>query len=77
MDDFSPEKIAERIDGLKEFLASRKQLDALRTSIAGKAATERLLSEALSSVKDGDRSLFEALAAKKDASGPDDPKANP
>ncbi len=70
MDDFSPERVAERLDGVKELLASRKRLDALRTSIAGKAAVEKLLSETLSQAKEGDKSLLEALVARKDGKTP-------
>ena len=47
MDDFSPEKVAEKVDGLKQILAARRQLANLVTYMDGKAGAEELISKVI------------------------------
>lgn len=47
MEDFSPERIAERVDGLKELLEARKQLSNLVTYMDGKTNAEELITKVL------------------------------
>ena len=71
MDDFSPDKVAERVDGLKELLQARKELSNLLSYMDGKTGEEELMSKVLA-----DPSLMKSLSeqAKKDddANGGDD-----
>ncbi|NOY76006.1 MAG: type VI secretion system contractile sheath small subunit [Kiritimatiellaeota bacterium] len=71
MDDFSPDKVAERVDGLKELLRARKELSNLLSYMDGKTGAEELMGKVLS-----DPALMKSLSeqAKKDddASGGDD-----
>jgi type VI secretion system protein ImpB len=61
LDDFSPEKIASKVDPLKNILEQRRQLHALKTRIDGKAKVEEELGKIL-----GDKAkLDERSKAKK------------
>lgn len=64
MEDFSPERIARKVDGLKQLLEAREQLSNLITYMDGKAGAEDLLAKALN-----DPALLAALgsAPKPDA----------
>ena len=59
MDDFSPDKVAEKVDGVKELLEARKQLSNLLSYMDGKSGAEDLISKLLE-----DETLLKALAAK-------------
>ena len=59
MDDFSPDKVAENIDGVKELLEARKQLSNLLSYMDGKSGAEELLNKLLK-----DEALLKALASK-------------
>lgn len=63
MDDFSPDKVAEHVEGLKQLLEARKQLSNLLSYMDGKSGAEELIAKLLS-----DPALLKALAAsaKKD-----------
>jgi len=67
MDDFSPEKVAEKVEPLNKLLTARKQLSNLLTYMDGKSGAEELLTRLL-----GDDDLLKALAA---APKPEPPKA--
>ena len=58
-DDFSPDKVAENIDGVKELLEARKQLSNLLSYMDGKSGAEELLNKLLK-----DEALLKALASK-------------
>lgn len=58
MDDFSPARIAERVDGLKQLLEARQQLSNLVTYMDGKTNAEELVSKVLK-----DPALLQSLAA--------------
>jgi type VI secretion system protein ImpB len=64
MDDFSPEAIAKKTDGLKQLLEARTQLSNLITYMDGKDGAEQLIAKVLS-----DPALLETLSA---APKPDD-----
>ena len=66
MDDFSPAKVAEKVDGLKQLLDARKQLANLITFMDGKTGAEELLARLIK-----DQALLESLAAAKQATPPD------
>lgn len=59
MDDFSPDKVAEKVDGVKELLEARKQLSNLLSYMDGKTGAEELISRLLE-----DETLLKALAQK-------------
>ncbi|ASQ30481.1 type VI secretion system, VipA protein [Campylobacter avium LMG 24591] len=59
MDDFSPAKIAKKVDGLKQILEAREQLANLLSYMDGKAGAEELLNKILN-----DDALLKALSAK-------------
>ncbi len=59
MDDFSPDKVAEKVDGVKELLEARRQLSNLLSYMDGKTGAENLISKLLE-----DETLLKALAAK-------------
>ena len=59
MDDFSPAKIAKKVDGLKQILEAREQLANLLSYLDGKAGAEELLNKILN-----DDALLKALSAK-------------
>ena len=58
MDDFSPARIAERVDGLKDLLKARQQLQNLVTYMDGKTNAEELVAKVLK-----DPALLQSLAA--------------
>ena len=74
MDDFSPERVAEKVEGLKQTLEARRQLANLITYMDGKAGAEELLTKAIN-----DNALLKALAsAPKPADvATNDPSKNP
>lgn len=59
MDDFSPDKVAEKVDGVKELLEARRQLSNLLSYMDGKTGAEELITKLLE-----DESLLKALASK-------------
>lgn len=59
MDDFSPAKVAEKVDGLKQLLEAREQLANLLSYMDGKTGAEGLLTKVLE-----DPALLKALAAQ-------------
>lgn len=59
MDDFSPAKVAEKVDGLKQLLEAREQLANLLSYMDGKAGAEGLLTKVLE-----DPALLKALASQ-------------
>lgn len=59
MDDFSPDKVAEKVDGVKELLESRRQLSNLLSYMDGKTGAEELITKLLE-----DETLLKALASK-------------
>lgn len=58
MDDFSPEAIAKKTDGLKQLLEARTQLSNLVTYMDGKEGAEQLIAKVLA-----DPALLETLSA--------------
>ena len=58
MDDFSPARIAEKVDGLRQLLEARQQLANLITYMDGKTGAEELVRKILS-----DPALLNALAS--------------
>jgi type VI secretion system protein ImpB len=58
MDDFSPEAIARQVDGLKELLEARTQLNNLLTLMDGKSGAEDLIAALIN-----DPTLQQALAS--------------
>lgn len=58
LDDFSPAAIARKVEGLKELLEARTQLENLLTYMDGKSGAEELMSKLLN-----DSSLLQALTA--------------
>jgi type VI secretion system protein ImpB len=61
MDDFSPAAIAKKVDGLKQLLEARTQLDNLLTYMDGKAGAEELIAKL---IKNEDLQKALAAAAK-------------
>ena len=59
MDDFSPARIAEKVDGLRELLKARQELANLITYMDGKSGTEELLAKLLK-----DEALMKSLAQR-------------
>ncbi len=59
MDDFSPDKVAEKVDGVKELLEARCQLSNLLSYMDGKTGAEELITKLLE-----DETLLKALASK-------------
>ena len=59
MDDFSPDKVAEKVDGVKELLEARRQLSNLLSYMDGKTGAEELITKLLE-----DETLLKALASK-------------
>ncbi len=65
MEDFSPDKVAEKVEGVKQLLEARKQLSNLLSYMDGKAGAEELLNKILN-----DPALLKALASEaKQAEG--------
>lgn len=64
MDDFSPEVIARKVDGIRQLLEARSQLDSLLTLMDGKSGAEDLIAKLIN-----DEHLMQALvsAPKADA----------
>lgn len=58
MDDFSPAAIARKVDGLKQLLQARTQLDNLMTYMDGKGGAEKLIAQLIQ-----DPSLQQALTS--------------
>jgi len=73
MDDFTPAAIARKVDGLRQLLEARTQLDNLLTYMDGKAGAEQLIAKLIS-----DPSLANALssAAKSEDSAEASPEAH-
>lgn len=59
MDDFSPDKVADKVDGVKELLEARRQLSNLLSYMDGKTGAEELITKLLE-----DETLLKALASK-------------
>lgn len=59
MDDFSPDKVAEKVDGVKDLLEARRQLSNLLSYMDGKTGAEELITKLLE-----DETLLKALASK-------------
>ena len=59
MEDFSPDKVAEKVEGVKQLLDARKQLANLLSYMDGKSGAEELLGKLLE-----DPALLKALSAK-------------
>ena len=57
MDDCSPDKVAEKVDGLKQLLEARKQLSNLLSYMDGKTGAEELIAKILK-----DPALLKALS---------------
>jgi len=64
LDDFSPEAIARNVDGLKQLLEARTQLDTLLTQMDGKTGAEDLIADLIQ-----DETLQKALTSAKGAAG--------
>jgi len=60
MEDFSPAKVAQKVDALAKLLAARQQLSNLITYMDGKSGAEELLAQVLK-----DPALLSTLAASK------------
>ena len=58
MDDFSPDAVAEKVEGLNKLLQARTQLSNLLTYMDGKGGAEELITKALN-----DPALLQSLAA--------------
>lgn len=58
MDDFSPAAVASKVEGVKEFLEARTQLDNLLTYMDGKSGAEELIAKLIN-----DESLLKALTS--------------
>lgn len=58
MDDFSPAKVAEKVDALKKLLDTRKELSNLITYMDGKSGAEKLIGDVLN-----DETLLKSLVA--------------
>ena len=58
LEDFSPARVAQKVDGLRQLLEARQQLSNLITYMDGKSGAEDLLAKVLN-----DESLLKALAA--------------
>ncbi len=64
MDDFTPDAIANKVDGVKELLQTRKELKNLLSYMDGKANAEEWLSQLLQDAKEGkDSGLLQSLMA--------------
>lgn len=64
LDDFSPEAIARNVDGLKQLLEARTQLDTLLTQMDGKTGAEDLIADLIQ-----DETLQKALTSAQGAAG--------
>lgn len=70
LDDFSPAAIARKVDGLKQLLEARTQLDNLLTFMDGKSGAEELIAKIIN-----DPSLLQVLTSA--ASSDDENSAEP
>ncbi len=70
LDDFSPAAVASNVEGVKDLLEARTQLDNLLTHMDGKSGAEELIAKLIS-----DPSMLQALtsAAKTDVQNADEP----
>ncbi len=59
MEDFSPDKVAEKVDGVKQLLEARKQLANLLSYMDGKTGAEELIQKLLE-----DPALLKTLSAQ-------------
>lgn len=59
MEDFSPDKVAEKVDGIKQLLEARKQLATLLSYMDGKTGAEELIGKLLE-----DPALLKALSTQ-------------
>ena len=66
MDDFSPAKVASKVDSLKKLADARNQLSALLTYMDGKSGAEELLAKVM---KDPELLKTIAQVPNKDAAG--------
>ena len=70
MEDFSPDKVAEKVEGVKQLLDARRQLANLLSYMDGKTGAEELISKLLE-----DPALLEALSSQaKQESAKAEPK---
>ena len=70
MEDFSPDKVAEKVEGVKQLLYARKQLANLLSYMDGKTGAEELISKLLE-----DPALLKALSSQaKQESAKAEPK---
>ena len=72
MDDFTPDKVAAKVDGLKQLLEAREQLANLLSYMDGKSGAEELIAKLLA-----DPTLLQALAAQKKPDAPEDNASEP
>ncbi|TDR32122.1 type VI secretion system contractile sheath small subunit [Hydromonas duriensis] len=70
MDDFSPARIAEQVDSLKQLLDARTQLANLQTYMDGKTGAESLINQLLQ-----DPALLKSLAAAPKPQSSQEPEA--
>lgn len=74
MDDFSPAKVAEKVDALNKLLQTRKELSNLITYMDGKSGAEKLIGDVLNdeallkSLAEAPKPLSETPEASKDES---------
>ncbi len=64
MEDFNPDKVAEKVEGLKQVLEARKQLSNLLSYMDGKSGAEELIGKLLE-----DPTLLKALSAQAKQAG--------
>ena len=70
MEDFSPDKVAEKVEGVKQLLDARRQLANLLSYMDGKTGAEELISKLLE-----DPALLKALSSQaKQESAKAEPK---
>jgi type VI secretion system protein ImpB len=62
MDDFSPAVIARKVEGVRDLLSARTQLDNLLTYMDGKSGAEELISKLIN-----DENLMQTLASAPDS----------
>ena len=72
MEDFSPAKVAEKVDGLKQLLEARTELANLLSYMDGKTGAEELIAKVLQ-----DPALLKALAAQAKPQEAARPKRRP
>lgn len=72
MDDFTPDKVAAKVEGLKQLIEARQQLSNLLSYMDGKSGAEELIAKLLA-----DPTLLQALAAQKKPDAPDSNQSEP